>query len=87
MSTRFQARVPTVARASGTTVASLVIAVLILTGLGTVLLGFSIMVLLGILWGEFGWLAPIGFGPAFGIGFFGTIILLCTRAKVEAKSS
>lgn len=71
---------------SGSTMIGLVIGAVLIAAAAGVILGFSLMIFVGILFGEFGWLAPIGFGPAFGLAFFGSILLASTRAKVGAQT-
>lgn len=92
MSTRFSPSsrfgVPSLAprRTSASTIVGLVVLVLLIIVGAAFVLGFSLMILCGILWAEFGWLAPIGIAPAFGIALFGSIVAAPFRAKVNAST-
>lgn len=43
--------------------------VLVFAGLGALVGGWLLMLLIGALWHEFGWLEPIGYWPSVGIAF------------------
>lgn len=52
-----------------------VFAVIALSVLGAFFTGWILMLLVGALWHEFGWLEPIGYWPAVGISFLFHILL------------
>lgn len=68
-------------------VGELIFGALIVLGLAAAWTGYSVMILCGILWGEFQWLAPIGFIPATGIAVFGGVLLGVVGSGLSVSKS
>lgn len=74
-------------RKQDVTAGALVFWVIVLIVAAIFWLAYSVMMLCGILWGEFRWLAPIGYGPAFGLTVFGSVVLGAFKSSASVKKS
>lgn len=74
-------------RNSDISIPVLVFLVVLLVVAVAIWVGYCVMMLCGILWGEFQWLAPIGFWAALGIGFFGGAVLGSAGLSIRGSAS